>query len=102
MSPEAWTFWGIVVVTLGGLLTALIAKQNKTNKVVSGEAGDPSIRTMLQTVISTQAANEVAHARYHAEQEMAINELSSKVDTVKDRQDSLEAIVLEHLELGTA
>ena len=102
MSPEAWAFWGVVVVTLGGLLTALITKQNKTNKVVSGESGDPSLRVMLQTVLESQAANEVAHAAYHAKQEAAIEGLTAKVGTVAERQDSLEAIVLEHLELGTA
>ena len=103
MSPEAWTFLGTSVVAICGLLGVIIARQGKQNRsmgVVEDEE-DPTLRSIVQSVLDHLGVQALNEAAYHAEQESQlanladdVKQLDTKMGAFDSRLDRVEDIVL--------
>lgn len=103
MSAEAWTFLGVAVTALAGIIVVIIQNRRQGKQLTDMPAeGDPTLRAMVATVLTELAQGRIDEAVYHAEQDAKIDALAAGVKEVRAEVTDLRGIVLSyHPEVGT-
>lgn len=83
MNPEAWTFFGVAITALAGIVVVIIQNLGQSKQLTDGD-DSPTLRALVQSLINDRATEAISTAEYRAEIKGTVGTLQEELADVKE------------------